>query len=112
MANDETQQIKLGQWRCDCHSKHSVQLAQIDKDAEKHEDEHTRVWDAMDTRVTNKYFLFLVLLVVGMLGFQWVNYDKLSAMDKTVTKEIAVIQTKLSSHMLKFYPDLKPYERK
>jgi hypothetical protein len=110
MENEQPQQIKLGQWRCDCHSKHMVKLEQIDKDGEKHEAEHTRVWQAIDKRVTNKYFLFLVLLVVGMLGFQWINYDKLSTMDKTVTKEIAIIQTRLTSYIPQPYPGFKPYE--
>lgn len=87
------------QWRCDCHLKHSTKLEQIDKDTEKHEEEHIRVWDAMEKRVTNKFFIILVMLVVSMLGFQWVNYDKLSAMDKVVTEQIAIIKTKLDVHM-------------
>jgi hypothetical protein len=94
----DTEKIRIGDWRCDCHSKHAVRLDTQDKEMKKMDDENIRVWQALDKKVPNKLFYVLVALVVSMLGFQWVNYDKLSVMDKSVAERMAIIETSLSAH--------------
>jgi len=78
---------------CPMHSgfKKSIQVletADIDNKA-AHERIHVRV----DERVINRYFVLLVLLVVGGLGFQWGVYEKINSVDKRV----AVIETRITN---------------
>jgi hypothetical protein len=71
---------------------HTERLEKVEAKAEK---ESENVWTAILQRVTNKFFILLVALVVGGLGFQWVNYDKLSI----IAKDVAVIQSQLTDHL-------------
>lgn len=73
----------------------------LEKLEDKHEKESENVWTALSQRVTNKFFILLVVLVVGGLGFQWINYDKLAAM----AADVAVIQSQLTGHLTQ---SLKP----
>lgn len=91
---------KNPEWRCNCHYKHVEKLAQHDKILDKHD-------KSIDARVKNKLFYVLVFLVISMLGFQWVNYDKLSAIDKLFTQEIAIIKTQFSMYIEKVTPNSK-----
>jgi hypothetical protein len=64
---------------------HTERLEKVEAKAEK---ESENVWTAISQRVTNKFFILLV-------GFQWVNYDKLSI----IAKDVAVIQSQLTDHL-------------
>jgi len=66
----------------------TLETADIDNKA-AHERIHTRI----DDRVTNRYFVLLVFLVVGGLGFQWGVYEKINSVDKRV----AIIETKITN---------------
>ena len=82
-------------FRCDCHLKHESVLKRHEKDLDENARDHDSLWQAIETRVTNKFFIILVLLVVGGLAFQWANYEKL----KTIETNVAVIETKVDLHM-------------
>jgi hypothetical protein len=90
-------------WRCNCHLKHSDKLAQLEKDQEKHEEDHKMLDSCIRNKVSNTMFKLLIsilaLIMGGMLTFQWANYEKLSKFETKVTEEIAVVKTKLDTHM-------------
>jgi hypothetical protein len=96
------------EWRCNCHYKHIEKFAQIDKYTGKHDEEHIRIWQAIDKLVKNKLFYVLVALVISTLGFQWLNYEKLTSIDKSVTEQIAIIKTQIKNHIGSNYPHYKP----
>jgi len=71
---------------------HTERLEKVELKAEK---ESENVWTALDKRVTNKFFILLVVLVVGGLGAHLLNYDKLGQ----IAKDVAVIQSQLTTHL-------------
>ena len=71
---------------------HTERLEKVEAKAEK---ESENVWTALDKRVTNKFFILLVALVVGGLGAHLLNYDKLGQ----IAKDVAVIQSQLTTHL-------------
>ena len=84
---------------CKYHREHvllmNTHTGRMDKIEAKADKESENVWTAIVQRVTNKFFILLVLLVMSGLGFQWVNYDKLAS----IAKDVAVIQTQLTMHL-------------
>ena len=84
---------------CKYHREHvllmNTHTQQLEKLEDKHEKESENVWTALSQRVTNKFFILLVMLVIGGLSFQWVNYDKLAK----IATSVAVIQSQLTTHL-------------
>jgi len=83
------------EFRCDCHPKHQRILSDHDKQLDENHEDHEKIANALKERVTNKFFLVLVLLIISNLGFQIMIYDKLQAVDKAT----AIIETRLTSHI-------------
>lgn len=82
---------------CRYHIAHTRVLEDHDKQFEKLAKMVDSVWVAIEKRVTNKFFIILVTLVIGGLGFQWVNYEKLSS----IATKVAIIQATIKFHTQK-----------
>lgn len=80
---------------CNCHLKHQEKLDTHDKAIADNKSDHKDLWDAIKNRVTNRFFILLVVLVIGNLGFQFAIYDKINAVDKMQ----AIVKTKLEEHI-------------
>lgn len=83
------------EYRCDCHPKHERILGDHDRALEMNTSDHKDLWEAIKDRVTNRYFLILVGLVITNLGFQFAIYEKVNSVDQ----KTAVIETKLEDHI-------------
>ena len=86
--------IEDAKLQCYCHPKHERILNDHDKEFAENKTEFASVWKALDQRPTNKYFILLILLIIGNLGFQMGIYSKVTDLDKRV----AVVDIKLDSH--------------
>lgn len=80
---------------CHCHLKHQQKLDDHDKAIAENKSDHKDLWDEIKNRVTNRFFVLLVLLVIGNLGFQFAIYDKINAVDKMQ----AIVKTKLETYI-------------
>ena len=98
MANQEATVTYEPCGLCKYHREHvllmNTHTERLEKVENKVEKESENVWTALDKRVTNKFFILLVSLVIGGLGFQWANYIELTK----ITTKVAVIETKLTLH--------------
>lgn len=90
-------------WRCPAHLQHVEKMAQIEKFFDKHEKVHKEQINCIQQKVPNRLFYLLITILVivtgGMLTFQWENYKQLNSLEVKFTKEIAIVQTQLDSHM-------------
>jgi hypothetical protein len=72
---------------------HERDICGIKEDAKS---EHSTIWTAITARVKNKLFYTFVTIVVtmfaGTLAFQWANYEKLSAVNISLTEKIHTSQ--------------------
>jgi hypothetical protein len=115
MAND-TDKLS-GDFRCNCHFKHAEKITQIEDDIKTHLSDHKDqdkcVRAAIEKKLPNKLFYLLITVLVivmgGMLTFQWKNYEKLGSFETRITKEVAVIKTKLGIHMKEFPKEFPDY---
>ena len=82
---------------CTCHPKHDRILQDHDKALYENSKQHNQLWDAIKdvskSSVPIKFFVLLVAMVIGNLGFQLIIYDKLNQVDKTN----AVIESRINA---------------
>jgi len=78
---------------CSLHSGFEKSIETLETDSSDNKTAHERIHRRIDERVTNKYFLLLVVLVIGGLGFQWGVYEKINS----VEKKVAVIEAKITN---------------
>ena len=90
--NSKNPVIPPNGWRCSFHSQHVEKIDHIEKYLDKHDAAHKEQASCMREKTPNR-------LMGGMLTFQWKNYERLGRLEIKVTEEIAIIKTKLDSHM-------------
>lgn len=101
--NSKNPAIPPNGWRCSFHSQHVEKIDHIEKYLDKHDTVHKEQMSCLREKTPSRLFYLLISILVivmgSMLTFQWKNYERLGRLEIKVTEEIAILKTKLDSHM-------------
>ena len=85
--------VECGKGTCLYHSGLEVQAREHGRRLSDQHNDRSIMWDAIKDKVPIRYFVLLVIFVVGGLGFQLLIYDSI----KDVDKKVAVIENSIQT---------------